>query len=84
MPPVLYAESGQDAAALALADTLLAQNPITSSGTSCAAKWPIVAGMPPRGRGAQGFHGPLPGRDRPGRPPEYGEHKPVIDEYRTA
>ena len=79
---VLYAESGQDAAALALADTILAQNPNHLFGY-------LVRGeVADRRRDARAaaaarkdfmahYQAEIGRADRP----EYGEHKPVIDEY---
>lgn len=81
---VLYAESGQDAAALALADTILAQNPNHLFGylvrgevadrrrdaaTAAAARKDFMAH----------YQAEIGRADRP----EYSEHKPVIDEYLT-
>jgi hypothetical protein len=82
---VLYAESGQDAAALALADTILAQNPNHLFGY-------LVRGeVADRRRDARAaaaarrdfmahYQAEIGRADRP----EYGEHKPVIDEYRNS
>ena len=82
---VLYAESGQDAPALALADTILAQNPNHLFGY-------LVRGeVADRRRDARAaaaarkdfmahYQAEIGRADRP----EYGEHKPVIDEYVNA
>jgi hypothetical protein len=82
---VLYAESGQDAAALALADTILAQNPNHLFGY-------LVRGeVADRRRDARAaaaarkdfmahYQAEIGRADRP----EYADHKPVIDEYRNS
>ena len=82
---VLYAESGQMPAALALADTILAENPdhlfgYVVRGEVADRRHDAAAAAAAR----RDFHGPLPGRDRPADRPEYGEHKPVIDEFRNS
>lgn len=79
---VLYAESGQEAAALALADTILAQNPNHLFG------YLIRGEVADRRRDARAaaaarkdfmahYQAEISRADRP----EYADHKPVIDEY---
>ena len=79
---VLYAESGQDAAALALADTILAQNPnhlfgyLVRGEVADRRKDASAAARAHRDFMAH-YQAEIGRADRP----EYGEHKPVIDEY---
>ncbi len=79
---VLYAESGQDAAALALADTILAQNPnhlfgYLVRGEVADRRRDARAGAAARKDFMAHYQAEIGRADRP----EYGEHKPVIDEY---
>ena len=79
---VLYAESGQDAAALALADTILAQNPnhlfgyLVRGEVADRRKDASAAARAHKDFMAH-YQAEIGRADRP----EYGEHKPVIDEY---
>lgn len=82
---VLYAESGQDAAALALADTLLAQNPshlfgYLVRGEVADRRRDAVAAAAARKDFLAHYQAEIGRADRP----EYAEHKPVIDEYRNS
>ncbi len=82
---VLYAESGQDAAALALADTLLAQNPshlfgYLVRGEVADRRRDAAAAAAARKDFMAHYQAEIGRADRP----EYGEHKPVIEEYRNS
>jgi hypothetical protein len=82
---VLYAESGQDAAALALADTILAQNPnhlfgYLVRGEVADRRRDAAAAASARKAFMAHYQAEIGRADRP----EYGEHKPVIDEYRNS
>ncbi len=82
---VLYAESGQDAAALALADTILAQNPnhlfgYLVRGEVADRRRDAAAAAAARKDFMAHYQAEIGRADRP----EYGEHKPVIDEYRNS
>jgi hypothetical protein len=82
---VLYAESGQDAAALALADTILAQNPnhlfgYLVRGEVADRRRDAAAAAAARKDFTAHYQAEIGRADRP----EYGEHKPVIDEYRNS
>jgi len=79
---VLYAESGQDAAALALADTILAQNPnhlfgYLVRGEVADRRRDAAAAAAARKEFIAHYQAEIGRADRP----EYGEHRPVIDEY---
>jgi hypothetical protein len=82
---VLYAESGQAAAALALADTILAQNPNHLFGYLVRGEVADRRGDAAAAAGARKdftahYQAEIGRADRP----EYAEHKPVIDEYRNS
>ncbi len=82
---VLYAVSGQDAAALAVADTLLAQNPnhlfgYLVRGEVADRRKDAAAAAAARKDFMAHYQAEIGRADRP----EYGEHKPVIDEYLNA
>jgi hypothetical protein len=79
---VLYAESGQAASALALADTILAQNPnhlfgYLVRGEVADRRRDAAAAAAARKDFMAHYQAEIGRADRP----EYGEHKPVIDEY---
>ncbi len=81
---VLYAETGQDAAALALADTILAQNPnhlfgYLVRGEVADRRRDAAAAAAARKDFAAHYDAEIGRADRP----EYADHKPVIDEYRN-
>jgi len=82
---LLYAETGQNAAALALADTILAQNPNHLFGYLVRGEVADRAGNAAAAAAARKdfaahYQEEIGRADRP----EYGEHKPVIDEYRNS
>jgi hypothetical protein len=82
---VLYAESGKDAEALALADTLLAQDPghlfgYLVRGEVADRRRDARAAAAARKDFKDHYQAEIGRADRP----EYGEHKPVIDEYRNS
>lgn len=82
---VLYAETGQDAAALALADTILARNPnhlfgYLVRGEVADRRRDAAAAAAARKDFTAHYQAEIGRADRP----EYVEHKPVIDEYRNS
>jgi len=82
---VLYAETGQDAAALALADTILARNPnhlfgYLVRGEVADRRRDAAAAAAARKDFTAHYQAEIGRVDRP----EYAEHKPVIDEYRNS
>jgi len=82
---VLYAESGQYPAALALADTLLKQNPnhlfgYLVRGEVADRRRDATAAAAARKDFMAHYQAEIGRADRP----EYGEHKPVIDEYKNS
>lgn len=81
---VLYAETGQDTAALALADTLLAQDPnhlfgYLVRGEVADRRGDAAAAAAARKDFTAHYQAEIGRADRP----EYVDHKPVIDEYRN-
>jgi len=82
---VLYAETGQYAAALALADTILAQNPnhlfgYLVRGEVADRRGNAAAAAAARKDLTAHYQAEIGRADRP----EYQDHKPVIDEYRNS
>jgi hypothetical protein len=82
---VLYAETGQDAAALALADTILARNPnhlfgYLVRGEVADRRRDAAVAAAARKDFTAHYQAEIGRVDRP----EYAEHKPVIDEYRNS